>query len=450
MIEYAYAGRSGQEVVEKKIRLVGIGSAGTTVLDRLVLDGLQQTAMCAVDADLQNLTSTLAPEKIQIGRETTRGLGAGGDPEVGYRAAEDAIEDLRLMIGDAEVVFVVAGLGGGTGSGVAPIVAREAREQGAMVIAVLTLPFEFEGRRRCQQAEQTLELMEQFAQVVVCFENDRMGEAILPRKGIAEAFAWADRTLSQAVMAMVDIIRRPGMIRVGMEHLLRVFAGASPRAIFGSGYADSDNRANEALAQALRNPLLDKGRLLAEARRVLVVISGGRSLSFVEVETVMEEIGRHVHDHAHIYFGVRVEPEGGPTLGVVILGAVGEAPEPLPELHPMRKAARATVTAPIDSERKRTDPLAPDEERLFHAESAFSDDPLAGVESEEAFPREPEIPEPAPVAPPAEPPVQEPVARQEVLQFEPVNRGRFEKSEPTIVDGEDLDVPTFMRKKIRL
>jgi len=434
MIAYSHETTHSQEATDTKIKIFGIGSAGTTVLDRLVLDGLQRVDLCAIDTDLQNLSGALAQDKIQLGRETTRGLGAGGDPEVGYLAAENEQHVLKENFEDVEVAFILAGLGGGTGSGVAPVVARLAREHCQLVIAVLTLPFEFEGRRRCQQAAQALELIEQFGHAVVCFENDRMGDAILPKAGIAQAFAAADATLSQCVHSMIDFMRKPGLIHVGTENLLAALSDTGSRSVFGYGESDTDNRCNEALARALRNPLLDKGKMLSDARRVLINICGGPSMTLSEVQTIMEEAGRHINDHTQILFGACVDPDFGPKLSVSILSSVSDPPEPLPEVHPMRRRGEP-ATSQIS-----------DESQLFE------------VPHEERPPREPE-PAPEPLEP-AE--AHEPIAadagqlqkesapKQEILQFEPVNRGRFEKSEPTIVDGEDLDVPTFMRKKIKL
>ncbi len=446
MIAYSHDTPQRSEAAEKRIRLFGIGGAGSTVIDRLVLDGLQRAALFAIDTDLQNLAGALAQEKMQIGRETTRGLGAGGDPEVGYSAAEAAGEELAATIGDAEVVFLIAGLGGGTGSGVAPVLARAAQAAGALVFTVATLPFEFEGRRRCHQAAQTLELIEQFSDAVLCFENDRMGDAILPKAGIAEAFAAADATLSQAVRSMIDLIRKPGLIHIGIEHLLSLFRGSGPRALFGFGLSDSDNRCNDALARALRSPLLDKGRMLADARRVLVHICGGPSLTLIEVQTIMEEAGRHIHDQTQIFFGTAVDPDYGPRLSVAILSSVGDPPDPLPELHPMRRALAANPppTPPPTADAPAAAPQPREIREVTEPVGLFEEPPSLLVST--ASPAEPE---PEPASPPVDS-HRENAPRQEVLQFEPVNRGRFEKSEPTIVDGEDLDVPTFMRKKIRL
>jgi len=431
MIAYSHETTHQPEATEKRIAIIGIGSAGTTVLDRLVLDGLKKVELCAIDTDLQNLTSTIAPQKIQLGRDTTRGLGAGGDPEVGYAAAEAQEEELAAALGEAEVVFVLAGLGGGTGSGVAPVITRLAQQSNALLFSVITLPFEFEGRRRCQQAQQAFELIEQFSDAMVCFENDRMGDAILPKAGIAEAFAAADATLSQCVRAMIDLIRKPGLIRIGTDHLLTVLRGTGPRSVFGYGESDSDNRCNEALARALRNPLLDKGKMLADARHVLINITGGPSLTINEVQTVMEEAGRHVHDHTQIFFGACVDPDFGPRLSVTILSSISEPPEPMPEFHPMRRVARAQPTRRVEIHES-DESLQPAGNDLFEPqpepEPAESHEPIVGREES----------------------AKETKVKQEVLQFEPVNRGRFEKSEPTIIDGEDLDVPTFMRKKIKL
>ena len=162
---------------------------------------------------------------MQLGRTVTRGLGAGGDPELGFNAAEESADEIRQALQDARIVFVCAGLGGGTGSGAAPCVVQMARESGALVVALATLPFAFEGKRRGAQASEALRQLQQLADAVVCFENDRMGDMVLPKAGIHQAFAAADITISQSVRAIINVVRRPGLIRIGFDELLSALAG---------------------------------------------------------------------------------------------------------------------------------------------------------------------------------------------------------------------------------
>src|SRR5450432_1958524 len=320
------------------IKIVGVGGAGANALDRIVLDGMEHAEMIAVNTDVQSLASSVATRKIQIGRVATRGLGAGGDPELGFSAAQESADELRETLQGARMVFVCAGLGGGTGSGAAPCIAQMARESGALVLAFATLPFAFEGKRRCNQASEALRQLQQIADAVVCFENDRMGDIVLPKAGIHQAFAVADVTISQSVRAIVNVVRRPGLIRIGFDELLSALRSQNSRCLFGFGESDSDNRAHEALALALKNPLMNRGKMLTDAQHVLVQISGGPGMTLTEVEIVMKELNRHVEDHTQILFGTSVDGKMGKRLSVTLissLSADGETPA-APPLHPAR------------------------------------------------------------------------------------------------------------------
>src|SRR5262249_28067608 len=214
----------------------------------IVLDGMEHAEMIAINTDVQSLASSVATTKVQIGRSVTRGLGAGGDPELGFNAARESADEIKEAIQGARMIFICAGLGGGTGSGAAPYLAQLAHETGALVIAFATLPFGFEGNRRGRQAAEALQELHRVADAVVCFENDRMGDIVLPKAGIHQAFAVADTTISQSVRAIVNIVRRPGLIRIGFDELLSALRNQNSRCLFGFGESDSDNRAHEALA----------------------------------------------------------------------------------------------------------------------------------------------------------------------------------------------------------
>ena len=445
------------------VKVVSVGGAGLNALDRVVLDGLEKAGVVAINTDVQSLASSVAPHKVQLGRNVTRGLGAGGDPELGYQAAVESTEEIREALADANVIFICAGLGGGTGSGAAPYVAQLAREAGALVIAFVTLPFTFEGKRRNAQAREALARLNEVAHSVVCFENDRMGDMTAPHAGIHQAFAMADITVSQSVRSIVNLIQRPGLIRIGFDDLLAALRAHNGRCLFGYGEADSDNRAHDALTQALKNPLMDRGRMLADATHVLVQVAGGPGLTLSEVEILMQELGRHVSEQTQILFGAAVDGRLGDRLSVTIIsslaaeedagvistpsvfGTASTAPpaqeqyqHPAPQIH-------------FEPEPAAMEPVAPEENISF-------EEPVAAeATSVPAF--VPSEPKPLTITPqkkmiphkeekvPAEKSAQ---AKQEVLQFEPVTRGRFEKSEPTIVEGEDLDVPTYLRKNIKV
>ena len=438
------------------IKIVGVGGAGANALDRIVLDGMEHAEMIAVNTDVQSLASSVATQKVQIGRVATRGLGAGGDPELGFNAAQESADELRETLQGARMIFVCAGLGGGTGSGAAPYVAQMARESGALVLAFATLPFAFEGKRRSAQAMEALGELQRVADAVVCFENDRLGDIVLPKAGIHQAFAVADTTISQSVRAIVNVVRRPGLIQIGFDELLSALRSENSRCLFGFGESDSDNRAHEALALALKNPLMNRGKMLTDAHHILVQISGGPGMTLTEVEIVMQELGRHVEDHTQILFGTSVDARMGNRLSVTLISSLSAegAEQSAPPMRPAKKIAPEPPPA--------VEPVAPEAAAVSHDPPPVEpmiDEPEEIME--EVAPAVDEISPPTPVrkerkpAPaPAKPvPAKKEkfvAARQEVMQFEPITRGRFEKSEPTIVEGQDLDVPTYLRKNVRV
>src|SRR5438045_4788123 len=226
------------------VKVVSVGGAGLNALDRVVLDGLEKAGVVAINTDVQSLGRSVAPDKVQLGRNVTRGLGAGGDPELGYQAAVESTEEIREALADANVIFICAGLGGGTGSGAAPYVAQLAREAGALVIAFVTLPFTFEGKRRTAQAREALGRLYELAHAVICFENDRMGDLVSPQAGIHQAFAMTDTTISQSIRSIVNLIQRPGLIRIGYDDLLSAVRMRSGHALFGYRGSDWGNRRN--------------------------------------------------------------------------------------------------------------------------------------------------------------------------------------------------------------
>ena len=445
------------------VKIVSVGGAGLNALDRIVLDGLEKAGVVAINTDVQSLTSSVAPHKVQLGRTMTRGLGAGGDPELGYQAAVESADEIREALADANVIFVCAGLGGGTGSGAAPYVAQLAREAGALVIGFVTLPFTFEGKRRNVQAREALTRLNEVAHSVICFENDRMGDMVTPQAGIHQAFATADSTISQSVRSIVNLIQRPGLIRIGFDDLLAALRAHNGRCLFGYGESDSDNRAHDALTQALRNPLMDRGRMLADATHVLVQVAGGPGLTLSEVEILMQELGRHVSEQTQILFGAAVDGRLGDRLSVTIISSLA-AEEEAGVISTPSVFSTGSTAPPAQQEHQHPAPQIHIEPEPVAMESLPAEESIAFEEpvAAEAAPAPAFVPsEPAHVmsAPhkktipgkeekvPAEKSAQ---AKQEVLQFEPVTRGRFEKSEPTIVEGEDLDVPTYLRKNIKV
>ena len=438
------------------IKVLGLGGAGGSALDRLILDGMEGATVIALNTDVQSLNGSVSPHKIHLGKTTTRGLGAGGDPEIGYEAAEEAEEEIKAAIEGADMIFLCAGLGGGTGSGAAPLIAHMARNAGAVVIAFATLPFSFEGKRRKTQAAESLSQLEEQADLVLCFENDRMSEAVAPTAGVQQAFVAADQTLSQAIRATAAILRRGGLINIGLDEFASALRRQHPRCVFGYGESDTANRAHEALQRALKSPLMDKGRMLGETRAVLVHVAGGPDLTLNEVGVLMEEFNRHINDDARIHFGLATDPKLGRRICVTIISSIGAtAPASIPAARPgvTRQPAPATI--------EETQPAPPAAGKPGLDEEMEPARPAPRPEPEPALPPQAKTlrPQIAQVSQPAIQPQRktspEKVAtvstkeeKAEQMQLEPANRGRFEKAEPTIVDGQDLDIPTFLRKNL--
>jgi cell division protein FtsZ len=442
------------------VKVVGVGGAGCNILDRVMLDGIEAADLVAINTDVQSLTASVAAHKVQIGRNLTRGLGSGGDPEMGYAAAEEATDEIRSVLQGGTVVFVCAGLGGGTGSGAGPYVAQIAKAENALVLGIVAVPFSFEGRRRCGQADESLTRLRSVCDAVVCFENDRMAEVTLPRMGVHEAFAAADLTVSQSIRSITTLLQRPGLLHIGFDDLSTVLHDGDARALFGYGDAEGENRAHDALSKALKNPLMNRGQLLEESSDAIIHICGGTNVTLGEVQIIMEELNRHISDRTQLFMGIGIEVRMGNRLSVAILSSLGNGAAK-PSVQQMQKTIRAIESRAITE--NKVEPWKPAPETSIKPvlqEPASTTERAADRAQDELIvpPVQPDSPKPPPARPAAKAVESKPQvvsakkseAKQETLQFEPVSRGRFEKSEPTIIDGQDLDVPTFLRKNVRV
>ena len=424
------------------VRLVGLGNAGVNLADRITMAGGQGLETVAINSDQLSLTSSVAPVKVSLGPLTTRGLGAGGDPEIGLDAAKESFQEIEDALAGADIIFLCAGLGGGTASGAGGTVAAVAKQSGALLFAIVTSPFGFEGRRRASQAATAFQEISAHADAVIHFENDRMAELSAPKSGVAETFAACDELLGGCIAAVARLISAPGPLGVGLPDLLSVLNGGNGGCLFGTGASAGDNRAHEALERALKSPLLDRGRLLDDAASVLVHLSGPPSLSFAEVGAIMQEIARQASEGSMLHLGVSTLPDKNAPVVVTILAKAGAVtvPAAAPVVRPRR--------APSPERPPKPEPAPVEQELPSAPEPPVAEKP----EPEPAPVRPAPPPRPAPPQPSKQSPspAPKPAAskiKQETLQFEPVARGRFEKIEPTIVEGEDLDVPTFLRLK---
>lgn len=322
--------------------IVGIGGAGSNVLDRITLDRTVEAQLVCMHTDIRVLGHAMAPTKIQLGAELMRGVGAGGDPDLGREAAMFSREEIRQAIEGHDIVFICAGLGGGTGSGAAPVIAEIAKATNALVFVTATMPFSFEGRRRLTQAEEALNQLQKRADALILFENNRMGELILPKDGIQKAFAQADQLIAQSLRAVSTIVSMPGLVKLGLDDLTSALSTSNGRCLFGFGEARGQNRGAEALKRALKSPLIDQGRLLHQTKTLLVHIAGGETLTLMEVDGMMKQLGRHVPDHTHILFGVAVDAKLGDSIAVTLISSLG-----LTQLNTIAAAAPPASMLPL-------------------------------------------------------------------------------------------------------
>lgn len=320
----SYSRDTHENIPSSAVKIVGLGGAGANMLERIALDSIDGAELLALNTDIRTLNACLAKEKIQLGVNLTKGLGTGGDPELGQQAMLEAEENVRDALRGQQIVFLCTGLGGGTGSGAAPIIARIAREEGAFVVVFATMPFFFEGRRRREQAETALNQLAVLSNALVTFDNNRMGELVLAKQGIHEAFAAADKMISESIKAVIRLVVRPGLINVGLDDLMSALRTTRSRCLFGSGMADGKDRASKALRNALASPLLDQGSLLKDAQTVLVHLSGGESLTLFEIELLMQNLQKHVPEQAHVLFGAAIDPALGDNLSITLISALPE------------------------------------------------------------------------------------------------------------------------------
>jgi cell division protein FtsZ len=286
------------------IRVVGVGGAGLNALHRMMDAGISQVDFLAVNTDVQALAVSDAPVKIHIGEGVTHGLGSGSDPDVGRRAAEEAADEIRAILRGSDMVFVTAGEGGGTGTGAAPVVARIARELGALTVGIVTTPFRFEGTRRRTAAERGVEELRAACDTVIVIPNDRLLEVLDRSTSMIEAFKIADDVLRQGVQGICDLITTPGLINLDFADVRTVMQDAGS-ALMGIGYATGSTRARDAAERALGSPLIDTE--IVGARGILLSIAGGDDLSLVEVHDAAEVVRATATDDTNIIFGATVD-----------------------------------------------------------------------------------------------------------------------------------------------
>ncbi len=417
-----------------RLKIFGVGGAGGHTVSQIAearsqgnhtLEGVD---LAAINTDLQALNEITGAEKVQIGAAVTHGLGAGGETEIGARSAQNDVERIEALAQGADVVFLTAGLGGGTGSGASPTIARIAKEQGALVLAFVALPFSFEGERRKQQALSGLEQLKAQADAVICIPNDKIFRIAGPDASVVDAFKRADENIILGVQAVWQLLSRRGLINLDFADLRATLGSKHCDGLFSFGQAGGANKAREAVKALLENPLLDGGDVLAKAEGVLVSILGGPDLTLADVQKTVEPISRQAN-RAHVIMGAAIDEAYRGKLAVTVIAAANilprrVVPQPVPtKLMTFPRPGDATLSRNL---RGTPTPMPP-------SLSPAAPKPVA----EEAPGLEPVTAQKSSAKP-----------KQETLPLEGVSRGRFDKSEPTLYNGEDLDVPTFIRRGV--
>ena len=368
---------------EDGIAIVGIGGAGANILQCFAGSSANNVRLYTMSLDERvGRACGSNVEFIQLGGGLNHGLGCGGDPSVGARAAEESSSELQAMLTDARLLVMVAGLGGGTGSGAAPVLAQMAREAGLFLVSVVVMPFAFEGKRRREQAEAALEEISLLSDIVFCFENDYMEELFRNRPGARAVFEEVDRILARATAAVPMLASSPGFINLGLDELATALENNDSRCIFGTGSGYGPDRAVTAAQAVLESPLVAYHGALSFARTVIVHIAGGDSMSITEIRTVMETVREALADEdVKLFFGTTVKPHLGDEIRVTLIASVDA------------KEFKAAIVAPPETERVK--PSAPaDEPAETEVPEDEAEEELEPAAEEEDFFAEPPVAEP--------------------------------------------------------
>jgi len=299
-----------------KIKVVGIGGSGGSAINRMITDKIRGVEFIAINTDAQALSSSQARTKVQIGVDTTKGLGAGMDPDIGSRAAEENIDDIEKSLADADMVFITCGLGGGTGTGAAPIIADIAKNQEALTVAVVTRPFNFEGAQRKAIAERGLEELESRVDTIITIPNDRILSIIDRKTSLLDSFKTVDDILHQGIQGISEIITVPGLVNVDFADVKAIMADAGS-ALMGIGVAAGEDRAKRAAKEAVDSPLLDVS--IAGAKGILFTVTGGNDLTMFEVNEIAEIITASADGNAKVIFGTVIDESMKESIKVMVI-----------------------------------------------------------------------------------------------------------------------------------
>jgi cell division protein FtsZ len=411
------------------IKLVGVGGAGANAVDRLKMENLERLQLAVINTDYQALASSPVQDKVLIGMSVTRGLGAGGDPDLGREAAENDREKIAAVVKDCDLVFLVVGEGGGTGSGAAPIVAEIAAESGALVIAFVTMPFSFEGGRRLKQAEEGLRALRQVCDAVIPLPNDVLLQEAKDNESVLDSFARADEWIGRGVKSIWAMLFKTGLINLDFATLRQAFHTRGGKTLFGLGEGAGENATADAIASLKLCPLLHTPEFSRKADRLLVNILGGADLTLPKVNELMNAVTDQFGRESHIIMGAVID-EGMPgRIEVCIIGTSEMGGRSLPPRRPPGNAKSSkTPFAPHADSPATTAPGTPS--ALGEERSAPVSRTLTSAETKTMHAQK---------------------AAQDEFGFgEMESRGHFEKTDRNLFDGQDLDVPAYLRKGIKI
>jgi cell division protein FtsZ len=347
------------------IKVVGIGGGGVNAVNRMIDAGMRGVEFIGVNTDAQALLMSDAELKLDIGQDVTKGLGAGSDPEVGRRASEDHREELETLLQGADMVFITAGEGGGTGTGGAPVVAEIAKGLGALTIGVVTRPFSFEGRRRAVQADNGVIALKEKVDTLIVIPNDRLLTVSNDKTSVLNAFKMADEVLLQGVQGITELLTTPGLINIDFADVKMIMSNAGS-ALMGVGYGSGENRALSAARAAISSPLLEAS--IEGARGILLSIAGGSDLGLFEVNEAAEVIHGVAHPDANIIWGTVVDDAMGAEVRVTVIAAGFDRWDEKPAEAQPKAAARPTAAAASrgnGAERSSRDPFVPEEDDVL-------------------------------------------------------------------------------------
>jgi cell division protein FtsZ len=406
------------------IRLFGVGDAGLNVLELLIQSGLSPDRCVAVNTGGVALETSAAAHRVGLETKRMRGLGSGGDPERGRQAAEERAEELKCLCEGVDVVFVIAGLGGGSGTGISPALAKIAKSAGALVLAFVTTPFDCEGTRRGLLAGEGLDELREAADGLICLPNQSIFKLIQENTTVLETFKIANRLLADGVTGVWRLVSFRGLIAIHFEDLLHLIRNRHCKSTFAVAEASGETRSQVVLEKLLVHPLIESGEVLSDCDALLVSLTGGPSLTMAEINRLIEEIKAKC-GKAQLIVGACVEESFGERLAVTLIAV--NRPE---QAAPARREELGAQLLPKEASAKPNSrflppppSLGPDQVQDFLSRRG----PGRGVPRRNAS-----------------------KMRQGQLPLDIVSKGRFDKSEPTIYKGEDLDVPTYIRRGVPL